>query len=42
MAEETEKEEINEETHALEDEEQNEIEDEALEPGIKVPQKKYR
>ncbi|MFY9798210.1 MAG: hypothetical protein WB988_14450 [Candidatus Nitrosopolaris sp.] len=39
MAEETEKEEINEETHALEDEEQNEIEDEALEPGIKVPQK---
>jgi hypothetical protein len=39
MAEETEKEEINEETHALEDEEQNEIEVEALEPGIKVPQK---
>lgn len=39
MAEETEKEEINEETHALEDEEQNEIENEALEPGIKVPQK---
>ena len=39
MAEETEKEAMNEETHALEDEEQNEIEDEALEPGIKVPQK---
>ena len=39
MAEETGKEEINEDTHSIESEEQIEIEDEGFESGIKEPQK---
>jgi hypothetical protein len=39
MAEETEREEIKEETHELGDEEQGEMDDETFEPGIKEPQK---